>query len=183
MMNPFNQTLHFLEENLAQRVLRGLSKEDGLKNGNGCIMLKRQTQFFALSAAKPGWWGYCMAAVTVPLPREGFATGKREKFAQHELSDLHSNSLRALAMLKATPISAMLSEAAAQDQNTARTVLELLFRSIKVLGRQNATQGTQSSRWRALAAHVEEDTLTTESQRMAFTQRQLDVRYNPKRKS
>lgn len=70
--------------------------------------------------------------------RGGFCNWKkaREKFAQHELSDLHSDSLRALATLKATPISAMLSDLEARDQKTARTVLELLFRSIKFLGRE-----------------------------------------------
>lgn len=70
--------------------------------------------------------------------RGGFCNWKkaREKFAQHELSDLHSDSLRALATLKATPISAMLTDLEARDQKTARTMLELLFRSIKFLGRE-----------------------------------------------
>ena len=70
--------------------------------------------------------------------KEGFSNWKkaREKFTQHELSDIHSNSVCALATLKSTPINAMLSDLAAREQNTARTVLELLFRTIKFLGRE-----------------------------------------------
>ena len=67
----------------------------------------------------------------------GFTNWKRatEKFHHHELSDLHSDSSRAIALLKQTPINALISNAAARDQQTARAVLQLLFRSIKYLGR------------------------------------------------
>uniref|UniRef100_A0A8C1YNY7 Uncharacterized protein n=1 Tax=Cyprinus carpio TaxID=7962 RepID=A0A8C1YNY7_CYPCA len=60
----------------------------------------------------------------------------REKFAQHELSELHSDSVRALESLKLTPINAVISDIAARDQATGRAVLELFFRSIKLLGRE-----------------------------------------------
>lgn len=42
--SPFSQTLHFLEENLAQRVWRDCSSEKGLETRNGCI--NKQTVFF-----------------------------------------------------------------------------------------------------------------------------------------
>ena len=68
----------------------------------------------------------------------GFDNWKRarERFQQHESSELHSDSIRALALLKQTPINALLSDRKAKDQQTARSVLELIFRSIKYLGRQ-----------------------------------------------
>lgn len=60
----------------------------------------------------------------------------RDKFAQHELSELHSDSVRALESLKLTPINAVISDIAARDQATGRAVLEVFFRSIKLLGRE-----------------------------------------------
>ena len=58
------------------------------------------------------------------------------KFSQHELSDIHTESVRMIASLNNIPINALLSEIVEKDQHTARTVLELLFRSIKFLGRE-----------------------------------------------
>lgn len=62
-----------------------------------------------------------MSAVTVALLKEDYPTGKKEKekFVQHKVSDLYSDWLHALTVLKANPISAMLSAVAAQEQNTA----------------------------------------------------------------
>lgn len=42
--SPFSQILHFLEENLAQRVWRDRSSKKGLETRNGCI--NKQTVFF-----------------------------------------------------------------------------------------------------------------------------------------
>ena len=69
---------------------------------------------------------------------EGFSNWKnaREKFKLHESSGLHSESLRVLSTEQTQPINAVLSDVASKQQNLARTVLELLFRSIKFWGRQ-----------------------------------------------
>ncbi|KAF3837142.1 hypothetical protein F7725_004606 [Dissostichus mawsoni] len=56
------------------------------------------------------------------------------KFSQHELSDIHSESERMIASLLNTPINALLSEIVEKEQTTARTVLELIFRSVRFIG-------------------------------------------------
>lgn len=56
-----------------------------------------------------------------------FADGGFETRRKQEKSLINTSSL---AMFKATLISAMLSEIAVQNQNTAGTVLELLYSSI-----------------------------------------------------
>lgn len=92
-----------ITENSAQRVLRHCYRN----------------RLF-LSATQRGRRGWCSATATAPLLQ------KQEKSL---LSDLH----RFTACLSYTPIRARLSELAALDQHVARTVLELLFRSMKSL--------------------------------------------------
>ena len=58
------------------------------------------------------------------------------KFSQHELSDIHSESVRMLALLNNIPINALLSDIVEKEQKTARTVSELIFRSKKFLCRE-----------------------------------------------
>ncbi|CAM4714920.1 unnamed protein product [Leuciscus chuanchicus] len=56
------------------------------------------------------------------------------KFKEHERSKLHMDSVQRHAALGNVPINALLSDALAEQQGTARHVLELLFRSIRFLG-------------------------------------------------
>ena len=58
------------------------------------------------------------------------------KFSQRDCSDLHLESVRMLASLNQKPISAMISENVGKYQKVARTALELLFRSIRLLARE-----------------------------------------------
>ena len=92
----------------------------------------------------------CISAVEKKLIRQdvvrldntfvkgGFTNWRKstEKFKEHERSDAHSRSVEKLSSLGRTPISAMLSNIAAEQQQIARNVLELLFRSIRFLGRK-----------------------------------------------
>ena len=92
----------------------------------------------------------CISAVEKKLIRQdvvrldntfvkgGFTNWRKssEKFKEHERSDAHTRSVGKLSSLGRTPISAMLSNKTAEQQKTARNVLELLFRSIRFLGRK-----------------------------------------------
>ena len=68
----------------------------------------------------------------------GFGNWRKagDKFREHEKSSFHLEVVSKLSALKQTSINALLSQAIAKDQVTARTVLELAFRSIKFLARQ-----------------------------------------------
>ena len=68
----------------------------------------------------------------------GFSNWKkaRDKFHLHEKSALHMESMRAISLLKNKPVTSMISEASNKQQQIAKTVLNLFFRSIKFLGRQ-----------------------------------------------
>ena len=57
-----------------------------------------------------------------------------EKLNEHERSELHSVSIQKLAALNDVPIDARLSSTYAKKQATARHCLELLFRTIQLLG-------------------------------------------------
>ena len=106
----------------------------GLENGHGydCVMC-----FSCISAVEKK----LISRDTVRL--NSFVTGgfcnwrkSTAKFNEHERSEAHSKSVERLSSLVHTPISAMLSNVAAKQQKTARNVLELLFRSIRFLGRK-----------------------------------------------
>ena len=121
--------------------MQNLSKDhfnvDGSRNGNGYIISENLT-VICFTCTKATEKGLLRLADNHSTFVRGFSNWKKacEKFAQHELSELHSDSVRTLASLKLTPINAMLSNVAAQEQAMARTGLKLLFRSIKLLGRQ-----------------------------------------------
>ena len=68
----------------------------------------------------------------------GFSNWKkaRDKFHLHEKSALHMEYMRALSLLKNKPVTSMISETSNKQQQIAKTVLNLFFRSIKFLGRQ-----------------------------------------------
>ena len=68
----------------------------------------------------------------------GFSNWKkaRDKFHLHEKSALHMESMRAISLLKNKPVTSMILEASNKQQQIAKTVLNLFFRSIKFLGRQ-----------------------------------------------
>jgi hypothetical protein len=68
----------------------------------------------------------------------GFTNWRKatEKFKEHEKSHLHSHAIQKISALKNTPINALLSDAARQAQNTARHVLQLMFRSVRFLGKK-----------------------------------------------
>ena len=66
----------------------------------------------------------------------GFANWRKakEKFKEHEKSWMHNHAVEKHVGLKQVPINALLSTAKQQQQQTARNVLELLFRTISFLG-------------------------------------------------
>ena len=68
----------------------------------------------------------------------GFTNWRKatEKFKEHEKSHLHSHAIQKISALKNTPINTLLSDAARQAQNTARHVLQLMFRSVRFLGKK-----------------------------------------------
>ena len=68
----------------------------------------------------------------------GFSNWKkaRDKFHLHAKSALPIESMRTLSLLKNKPVISMISEASNKQQQIAKTVLNLFFRSIKLLGRQ-----------------------------------------------
>ncbi len=157
---PFQPNLNFPGRRFGSDVLRDHSNADGLKNGDGYIMSQKQTVCCAFTCNQAVEKELVHSHSDSSFARGGFCNWKkaRKKFAQHELSDLHSDSLQALATLKATPISAMLSDIAAWDQKTARTVLELLFSSIKFLGREGMPLRGHSHRNGVLWQLMEERT-------------------------
>jgi len=57
----------------------------------------------------------------------GFSNWRK---ATEKFNELHSDSSQRIAALGSTPINAHLSDAARKTQNTARNVLELMFRSV-----------------------------------------------------
>ncbi|CAM4639073.1 unnamed protein product [Leuciscus chuanchicus] len=71
-----------------------------------------------------------------PFVSGGFGNWRKAtaKFKEHERSKLHMDSVQRHVALSNAPINALLSDALAEQQRTARHVLELLFRSIRFLG-------------------------------------------------
>ena len=76
------------------------------------------------------------------LKDKGFSNWRKatEKIRDHEKTRIHLDAMQRLAALKTTPINALLSEAAAKEQRTARKMLELIFSSVRFLGRQGLSQ-------------------------------------------
>ncbi|KAL2098343.1 hypothetical protein ACEWY4_007550 [Coilia grayii] len=70
--------------------------------------------------------------------RGGFSNWLKatEKFREHEKSAFHLDAVSKVAALNSTPISALLSEVVAKEQNTARVVLEEAFKTARYLVRQ-----------------------------------------------
>ncbi|KAL2077880.1 hypothetical protein ACEWY4_027384 [Coilia grayii] len=70
--------------------------------------------------------------------RGGFSNWRKatEKFREHEKSAFHLDAVSKVAALNSTPISALLSEVVAKDQNTARVVLKEAFKTARYLVRQ-----------------------------------------------
>lgn len=62
--------------------------------------------------------------------------GRRKKFKEHEKSHFYLEAVNEMAALNSKPINALPSDLKAKEQNTARTVLELAFRSVKFLPRE-----------------------------------------------
>ena len=69
----------------------------------------------------------------------GFSNWRKatEKFKDHEKSSFHLEAVNKIAALNSTPISALLSDAAAKEQNTARVALQETCKSVRYLGRQS----------------------------------------------
>ena len=59
-----------------------------------------------------------------------------QKFSIHEKSSAHKEATEKILYSKQTPIPAILSEQVSSSQAIARTVLKVIFSSIKYLGRQ-----------------------------------------------
>ena len=78
----------------------------------------------------------------------GFSNWKkaRDKCWSHEAFSLHSQSMGAISLFKYRPISSMISVATNKQQEVAKTVLNLLLRSIKYLGRQGFSLRSHSNR-------------------------------------
>ncbi|KAK0153294.1 Zinc finger MYM-type protein 1 [Merluccius polli] len=70
--------------------------------------------------------------------RGGFSNWRKatEKFRDHEKSSFHLEAVNKIAALKNTPISALLSDVVAREQNTARVVLQEASKSVRYLARQ-----------------------------------------------
>lgn len=68
----------------------------------------------------------------------GFSNWRKAtaKFSLHKKSTIHRDAIRTLVGLQQTPISALLSDIASKEQQTAKNVLEILFHSISLLGRK-----------------------------------------------
>ena len=68
----------------------------------------------------------------------GFSNWKKgtKKFSIHEKSSAHKEATEKILYSKQTPISAILSEQVSSSQAIARTVLKVIFSSIKYLGQQ-----------------------------------------------
>lgn len=69
--------------------------------------------------------------------RGGFSNWRKatEKFRDHEKSFFHLEAVNKIAALNSTPISALLSDAVAKEQNTGRVVLQDAFKSVHYLVR------------------------------------------------
>ena len=82
--------------------------------------------------------GFCHAEGKRCFTSGGFTNRRkaRSKFSQCDCSDLHLEAVRMLASLNQKPVSAMISENVGKYQKVARTALELLFRSIRLLARE-----------------------------------------------
>lgn len=70
--------------------------------------------------------------------RGGFSNCRSatEKFRDHEKSAFHLEAVNKTAVLNNTPINAILSDAVAREQHTARVFLQEAFKSVRYLARQ-----------------------------------------------
>lgn len=131
-------------------------------------------------------WGVCRSAIKSKLVSEtkslflkekGFSNWRKatEKIRDHEKSHTHLDATQRLAALKTTPINALLSEASAKEQLTARKMLELLFSCIPFLGRQGLPLRGAANQdgvlWQLMTERVRTDTDLSNW----LKRRQLDV--------
>ncbi|KAJ8346426.1 hypothetical protein SKAU_G00278270 [Synaphobranchus kaupii] len=99
-----------------------------------------------------------------PFVKEaGFSNWRKalEKIREHKKSRIHVNANQRLAALRSTPINALLSDATAKNQQTAREVLEILFSSVRFLGRQGLPLRGNENRdgvlWQLMVERVRSD--------------------------
>ncbi|KAJ8376205.1 hypothetical protein SKAU_G00067850 [Synaphobranchus kaupii] len=99
-----------------------------------------------------------------PFVKEaGFSNWRKalEKIREHEKSRIHVNANQRLAALRSTPINVLLSDAIAKNQQTAREVLEILFSSVRFLGRQGLPLRGNENRdrvlWQLMVERVRSD--------------------------
>lgn len=93
--------------------------------------------YFCLNAEKRQLFLSCTKTEKTFIA-DGFRNWRKatEKFNSHQAASYHREACSKLKQLQKTPITAMLSKVAAEDQIIARNVLKIIFESIQYLGRQ-----------------------------------------------
>lgn len=105
----------------------------------------------------------CPTTDSLFLKDKGFSNWKKatEKIRDHEKSKTHLDATQRLAGLKNTPINALLSDAKAKEQRTARKILELIFSCVRFLGRQGLPLRGDANRdgvlWQLMQERVRDD--------------------------